>query len=272
MHFLFISMAGLVLLLGGCVGSGSSGNSLSTATANAFSDYVLVNPVTGSTEMRADVPDLATNPTYRSSVIVFRRIHGGGGALGTSDNEAYREADDFSHYRSLTVAEHFLAVFELTNAQYEKLAGSSVAGDALPKTDLSPAAVDTLLDAASSRLRLRLRLPSANEWEYDCRAGALSLFSWGDQTDTLIPSQYATTYIDAATAVAPVGSRSANGFGIFDMHGNVWELTSDESATSRAICGGSWRDPLLQARCANRAQLPIHIGHPLVGIRLVLGR
>lgn len=262
----------MAFVLGGCVGSGSSGDSLATATASVFSDYVLMDPVDGSLEMRADVPDLTTNPIYRSSKIVFRRIHGGGGVVGTSEGEPYREADDFTRHRSLTAGDHFLAVFELTNAQFEKLENSGKIGDALPKTGISPAAVDDLLDAASSRLRLRLRLPSAGEWEYDCRAGSRSLFSWGDQTDTLFSSKYATTDVGPTSALAPVGVLSANAFGIFDMHGNVWEMTGDESDSSRVICGGSWRDPLLQARCANQARMPILHGHPLVGLRLVLSR
>ena len=267
-----LASAAMTLLLTGCVGTGSSGDTLSTATAASFADYVLLDPASGTLQPRAELPDLATNPVYRDGVIVFRRIPGGRALLGTINTESYRESDDVARYHEAAVAEHFISVFEITAAQSARLSSSATASSSsLPQASLSPAAVDTLLAAANARLRLRLRLPSATEWEYNCRAGSRGLFSWGDQTDSLISDQ---TAITSASGPAAVGSKAANGFGLFDMHGNVWEITTDESTdqATRFICGGSWRDPLLQARCANRAQMPTHISHPLVGFRLVLER
>ncbi len=93
-----------------------------------------------------------------------------------------------------------------------------------------------------------VRLPTEAEWEFACRAGATTEFSWGDEPDQA--NRYANTN-DPVTATlfkfgepfprddgyrftAPVGSLEPNSFGLFDMHGNVAEWTLDV-----------WREPVL---------------------------
>jgi formylglycine-generating enzyme required for sulfatase activity len=102
-----------------------------------------------------------------------------------------------------------------------------------------------LLDASG------YRLPTEAEWEYACRAGTTAAYSFGEGTDLL--SEYA---IVSMNATSPVGNKLCNGWGLFDMHGNVWEWCSDwygaypagpvsdprgpQTASSRVNRGGGW--------------------------------
>ena len=110
---------------------------------------------------------------------------------------------------------------------------------------------------------LRYRLPTEAEWEYACRAGTTAPFSTGE-------SLSAAQANFKGKSPAPVGTYPLNPWGLADMHGNVWEWTSDwyapyaERATAnidphgpasgekRVIRGGSWNFDSDSARCALR--------------------
>ncbi len=131
------------------------------------------------------------------------------------------------------------------------------------------------------------RLPTEAEWEYACRAGSTSAFSFGDQPDEL--SQVAWLVSNRAVTTNPVEQLRPNAFGLFDMHGNVWEMTSDEFATVdsgryaepatdpsfpmiqngvAARRGGGLFDPAIHQRSASRTGVLINTPHYSIGFRV----
>jgi formylglycine-generating enzyme required for sulfatase activity len=114
-------------------------------------------------------------------------------------------------------------------------------------------------------------LPSDAQWEYACRGGTSTAFWWGNDPNSRSAAVNNAVVLETnSTNLGPrqVGQKSPNPFGLYDMLGNVWELTHTGSATS--IRGGSWNDTLAQARCANTVAIDRGTAHALVGARLIL--
>jgi formylglycine-generating enzyme required for sulfatase activity/serine/threonine protein kinase len=98
-------------------------------------------------------------------------------------------------------------------------------------TDDAPAAVVSWNDAVafcnwlSELEKATYRLPTEAEWEYACRAGTTTQYSFGDDVNLL--EQFAWNGKNAAGQSHPVGTKPANAFGLHDMHGNLWEWCQD---------------------------------------------
>lgn len=87
-------------------------------------------------------------------------------------------------------------------------------------------------------------LPTEQQWEYCCRAGSTTKWCFGDEEEKL--QDYAWYYKNSNNKTHPVGVLSPNAWGLYDMHGNVWEMTSSEwspGSSNRVVRGGSsWAD------------------------------
>jgi formylglycine-generating enzyme required for sulfatase activity len=150
--------------------------------------------------------------------------------------------------------------------------------------------------------KLRYSLPTEAQWEWACRAGSGDRYWWGPDEDTT--GQVANVgdrtlksvhpdwprlvmpMTDGHALVAPVGSYRANGFGLHDMLGNVWEfcsthygpypkepVTDPEDGDPKrgfAVRGGGWSNVPSDVRCASRNADPPHFCHSNLGFRVAL--
>jgi formylglycine-generating enzyme required for sulfatase activity len=130
-----------------------------------------------------------------------------------------------------------------------------------------------------------IRLPSEAEWEYACRAGTATRYSFGD--DVKLLGDYAWFAGNSRGHDPPVGRKKPNAWGLFDMHGYVWEWCADawsddhrgaatdgaprqsKDAKERVIRGGSWADPADSARSAYRGKAAGTHKSDRVGFRCV---
>jgi formylglycine-generating enzyme required for sulfatase activity len=132
-------------------------------------------------------------------------------------------------------------------------------------------------------------LPSEAEWEYACRAGTTTAYSFGDNPSLL--GEYAWYGINSGSKTNPVGQKKPNPWGLYDMHGNVWEwcqdsyekyggdndlirktgkaITKENDNRSRLLRGGSWDYFALVCRSACRVNNLARYAVNDVGFRVV---
>jgi formylglycine-generating enzyme required for sulfatase activity len=129
------------------------------------------------------------------------------------------------------------------------------------------------------------RLPTEAEWEYACRAGSTNRFSFGN--DLATGDAYAWTGENSDATSHPVGIKQPNDWGLYDMHGNVWEWVSDwfEAYPARPLTdpsgpaaskykvfkGGGWNQDLQYANASSRFMMSPSNGIHFVGFRVALG-
>lgn len=131
-----------------------------------------------------------------------------------------------------------------------------------------------------------VRLPTALEWEYCCRAGSKSRFSFGDDvglpeadSETARLDQFAWHTGNAAGNDPAVGVLKPNSWGLYDMHGYLWEFVHEGSDGQEAperdefqIRGGSWRDPYPRLSSSSYLSVSRAFRSDAVGIRCVIAR
>jgi formylglycine-generating enzyme required for sulfatase activity len=160
----------------------------------------------------------------------------------------------------------WMARHEVTQAEYAARTGTNPSGFVGPNQPVD---------------RVTWEEPTEAEWEYCCRAGTTTEYSVGNSL-TPADANYGT-YVRRTT---DVGTYPANAWGLFDMHGNVWEWCMDANAPYtadpvadpfirtgpvRIIRGGSWVTVPVSCRSATRNYLNPDFNSNSIGFRLVLG-
>jgi formylglycine-generating enzyme required for sulfatase activity len=153
--------------------------------------------------------------------------------------------------------------------------------------DFCQKATDAMREAGLIQKTQVIRLPSEAEWEYAARAGTTTLFSFGDDSKQL--GQYAWYNGNAAGNDPPVGAKMPNPWGLYDIHGYLWEWCADpwhrsyENAPADAVVwkddgdanahvlrGGSWKDPADSLTSTYRRRGTAELRDDAVGLRCVL--
>ena len=131
--------------------------------------------------------------------------------------------------------------YPITQAQWREVMGTNPSyfvGDDRPVECVSFYDAREFCVRLSELTGIAYRLPSSSEWEYACRAGTITAFSFGD--DELMLDDYAWYRKNASNQTHPVGEKLPNPWGLYDMHGNVWEWCKDGEDEYHWLRGGSW--------------------------------
>ena len=117
----------------------------------------------------------------------------------------------------------YMGKYEVTQEQWESVMGknpSETKGAKLPVTHVSWEDCQNFIKKLNAKTKVSYRLPTEAEWEYACRAGTTTFYSVGDS----LTKAYANI---ENSEIRAVGSYKPNTFGLYDMHGNVWEWCED---------------------------------------------
>ena len=232
-------------------------------------------------------PSAPAQPAAPANMVL---INGGTFLMGSPDNEQGRMADREGQQRSVSLSSFYMGIYQITQAEYEPVMGANPSrfkGPNLPvenvswydaveycnrlsqREGLTPAytisGTGDNLSVSWDRNANGYRLPTEAEWEYACRAGTTTTYSTGNTITTdqanfngAHEQNYNAEGIFRETTT-PVGSFAPNPWGLYDMHGNVWEWCWDwygpypntaetdpvgpSSGTLRVFRGGSWYNP-----------------------------
>ena len=147
--------------------------------------------------------------------------------MGSPESEENRSNDETQHEVTLTKS-YYMGKYEVTQEQWEAVMGNNPSrgdiGPKLPVTDVSWEDCQEFIKKLNAKTNGVYRLPTEAEWEYACRAGTNTAYSYGDR----ITKNDANVIWGTSTKV--VGSYKPNAFGLYDMHGNVWEWCEDWKA------------------------------------------
>ena len=230
----------------------------------------------GTTSGRELTLDLGNKVTMKLVLIPAGKF-----LMGSPETEKGRSKDEAQH--EVTISKPFhLGVTEVTQEQYETVMGnnpSAFKGKTNPVENVSWNDAVEFCKKVSAKTGKTVRLPTEAEWEYACRAGTAGQHAGkSDGMGWLEGNSGKSTH--------SVGQKQANAWGLYDMHGNVWEWCEDgygeypagaandpkglPTGTDRVLRGGSWGNSSQDCRSARRFRFaPVHRYYRL-GFRVAL--
>jgi formylglycine-generating enzyme required for sulfatase activity/serine/threonine protein kinase len=219
---------------------------------------------------------LAPSPTTMTNSIgmKFVLIPAGEFLMGSPDSDKDAVDDEKPQHRVRITRPFYLGVHEVTQGQYREVTGETPShfrgSDDLPVESVNHHGAIAFCTKLSAKEGVSYRLPTEAEWEYACRAGSTTRYSFGDDEASL--GEVAWYKGNSGNRTHPVGQKRPNAWGLYDMHGNVWELCGDwfdedyygqsppsanplgpSHAADRVIRGGGWRSIPQIVRSADRS-------------------
>lgn len=243
----------------------------------------------GKDELPPDVAPPVEIPLAGAVKLPLRPIPAGNFQMGPT------ELMSAARFRVTLTRPFYLGVTEVTQAQWRAVMGdnpSEVRGNDLPVTNVSWNDVQRFLAALNrspAAKRFYFRLPTDAEWEYACRAGTTTRYSCGED-DFDLP-EFAWFADNAGARAHAVGRLRPNRWGLYDMHGNVAELTHDfydpnpggerpsdkvdpqgpSTGKTHVIRGGAFDSAAAICSCGNRGKITPAAKSPLTGFRVAAG-
>ncbi len=272
----------LVVVLIAVNKSGNTTNGTETATQSGKPNTTSNQPTTVSAGK-------SYTETVNGIAIEMVQIPGGTFQMGSPDNEYGRDSDEGPQHQ-VTVSAFAMGKYEVTQGQWKAVAGlpkvkidlnadpSNFKGDTLPVERVSWEEAKEFCERLSKATGKNYRLPTEAEWEYACRAGATGAYA-GNLDEMAWYSS------NAGDKTHPVGQKQPNTFGLYDMHGNVWEWCADwygnysngaqtdptgpSTGSLRVRRGGFWSNNAANLRAAVRDWYTPSFRYFVLGFRLV---
>ncbi|WP_410508705.1 formylglycine-generating enzyme family protein [Methanosarcina hadiensis] len=204
-----------------------------------------------------DIFETFTSPSTGMKLIL---IPAGEFDMGSPSKEKGRSDSESPVHRVAIKNPFFMGKYPVTQKQWKKIMGTSPSNfkdGARPVEMVSWEEIQEFIHKLNAMENTdKYRLPSEAEWEYACRAGTQSRHFFGD--DELKLGDYAWYVMNAGRKTHPVAGKKPNPWGLYDMHGNVWELVQDSwhagyngspsdgsaweggNSSNRVSRGGSW--------------------------------
>ncbi|MEN8216056.1 MAG: formylglycine-generating enzyme family protein [Pseudomonadota bacterium] len=171
-------------------------------------------------------------------------IPGGRFMMGSPENEKGRD-DDEGPQHLVTIAPFYMSKYPITQSQYQAVMGenpSKFQGKNRPVERVSWSDAVRFSERLSQRTGKVYQLPSEAQWEYACRAGTTTPFDFGDTITSQLANHRGNLVYGAESKAVyrkettEVGIFPPNGFGLYEMHGNLWEWVADSCTVPRRQC------------------------------------